>query len=100
AALAQMKDALAKQTTELATAADKEVRDAQAVALSLEELAKRGPALNTPIAQVEAIGPPRKELRYHTPVSKTVTSDELFFECKNGRVTYLDLPGLVRDIED
>src|SRR4051794_14830159 len=38
-ALTQMKDVLAKQTMELAAAADKEIRDAQIVALSLEELA-------------------------------------------------------------
>ncbi len=72
----------------------------ETVRLSLEELNRRGKALKDAIAQVEAIGPPRKVLRYHTPVSKTVTSDELFFECKNGRVTYLDLPGLMRDIEE
>ncbi len=100
AALAQMKDALATQTTELTDAAAKETRTAATVALSLEELAERGRALKTAIANVEAIGPAKKELRYHTPVSKTVTSDELFFECKNGRVTYLDLPGMMRDIEE
>jgi hypothetical protein len=100
AALAQMKNTLAKQTSELAASADQEIRATQTVALSLEELAKRGQALKLAIAQMEAVGRPRKELRYHTPVSKTVTSDELFFECKAGRVTYLDLPGMVRDIED
>ncbi len=100
AALAQMKDSLSKQSMELAAAADKEIRTVQTVALSLEELAKRGRDVKQAIAQLEAVGPPKKELRYHTPVSKTVTSDELFFECKNGRVTYLDLPGLMRDIED
>jgi hypothetical protein len=100
AALGQMKETLAKQTTNVGELTDKEIRAAQSVALSLEELAKRGQALKLAIAQMEAVGPPRKELRYHTPVSKTVTSDELFFECKNGRVSYLDLPGMVRDIED
>lgn len=99
-AFSQLKERLAKETAEIADAADKEVKATETVALSLEELNRRGKALKDAIAQVEAIGPPRKELRYHTPVSKTVTSDELFFECKNGRVTYLDLPGLMRDIEE
>ncbi|MEI7685007.1 MAG: hypothetical protein WCL32_08275 [Planctomycetota bacterium] len=100
AALAQMKEALSRQSVDLADAADKELRNVQTVAFSLEELARRGKALKKAIADVESIPPPKKELRYHTPVSKTVTSDEIFFECKNGRVTYLDLPGMMRDIED
>lgn len=100
AALAQMKDALARQSVELADAADKEIRSVQTVALSLEELARRGKVLKQAIAEVESMPGPKKELRYHTPVSKTVTSDEIFFECKNGRVTYLDLPGMMRDIEE
>jgi hypothetical protein len=100
AALAHMKETLAKQTLDLADTADKENHSARTLALSLEELAKRGQALKVAIAQMEAVGPPKKELRYHTPVSKTVTSDELFFECKHGRVAYLDLPGLMKEIEE
>ena len=35
---------------------------------------------------------PTTVLRYRTPVSKTVTSEELFFECKNGKVTFIVTP--------
>lgn len=100
AALALMKETIAKQSAELADAAARETKSTEAAALSLEELARRSKAVREAIAQVESAPGPRKELRYHTPVSKTVTADEIFFECKAGRVTYLDLPGLMRDIED
>jgi hypothetical protein len=29
-----------------------------------------------------------------------VTTDEIFFECQYGRVSYLDLPGFMKEIED
>lgn len=99
-ALRQMREALARQSTNLKEATKTEADAARSVALSLDELARRGAALRSAIAEIESIPPPRKELRYHTPVSKTVTSDEIFFECKGGRATYLDLPGMIREIED
>lgn len=98
--LAQMKEMLAKQSVALADETARELQESQRWALTLDEISKRGQALKTAISQIEAMAPVKKELRYHTPVSKTVTSDEIFFECRYGRVTYLDLPGMMREIED
>lgn len=39
-----------------------------------------------------------KELRYQAPVSRTVEGDELLFECKAGRVAFIDLPAFQQEI--
>ena len=78
---------------------DREKSDVRAAALSNEELQRRLGQFRQAIEKVEAMPAPTTVLRYRTPVSKTVTSEELFFECKNGKVTFLDLAGFLREIE-
>lgn len=68
-------------------------------ALPLGELETRAKALAEAIGRVEAEPPAVQGLRYRTPVSKAVTSDEVFFECRSGRVAYLDIPGFLKEIE-
>jgi len=48
---------------------------------------------------VEKLPTLNKTLRYHTPVSKPVHTDELMFECRRGRVTYIDLPAFMAEIQ-
>ena len=43
---------------------------------------------------------PGKILRYHTPVSRPVRSDELHFECSNGRISYIDVRAFTDEIND
>src|SRR5205807_2394564 len=61
-----------------------EVRQA---ALSLPEIRGRVQQVN---AEIDALKktppPPRRALRYRTPVSQPLQTEELFFECKGGRV--------------
>src|SRR4051812_20995555 len=42
---------------------------------------------------------PTKVLRYHTPVSRPVGTDEVFFECRMGRVTFIDLAAFRHEME-
>ena len=42
--------------------------------------------------------PAKKLLRYQTPVAQAVQSEELSFECRRGRVTFLDVEGLLREV--
>lgn len=41
--------------------------------------------------------PPRRELRYRTPISATVQSEELMIECRRGRVAVIDTGTLLAE---
>lgn len=71
----------------------------QQVSLSIEQIRRRSKQLLDDIKKIDAMPSLKKELKYHAPVSKLVQSEELFFECKNGRVCYIDLPTLMLDIK-
>lgn len=66
-------------------------------AFSLEDVRKRSRKLLDEIKAVESAPSNKKQLKYHAPVSRAVGSDELFFECRNGRVTYIDLPSFMHE---
>jgi hypothetical protein len=68
--------------------------------LSMAELRKRGEQLAKDIKALEQLPPLSKTLRYRTPVSKPVDSEELLFECRDGRVTFLDVAALLAEIKE
>jgi hypothetical protein len=72
----------------------------ESVTLSLVGLQQRSEQLEKELARLEK--EPRKTnvLRYQTPVSRTVQSEELAFECKGGHVTFIDVNALTREIKD
>jgi hypothetical protein len=65
---------------------------------SLADLRERCRKLTEEIRAVEKLPPARKALRYQTPVSQPVHTDELHFECRRGRVTFVDLAALLDDV--
>jgi hypothetical protein len=69
----------------------------QQVSLSVDQVRQRSKKLLEEIKMIEAAPSNKKQLKYHAPVSQAVRSDELFFECKNGRVTFIDLPSFMQD---
>jgi hypothetical protein len=70
------------------------------VELSLAEIRRRGEELSKDIAALEKQPGVKNVLRYQTPVARTVQSDELHFECKAGRVSFLDVEAFLREIKD
>jgi hypothetical protein len=62
--------------------------------LSLATLEQRRLKLQQEVLAVEKLPPQKKVLRYRTPVSEVVKTDEFFFECKEGRVTFIDIGSL------
>ena len=42
--------------------------------------------------------PPKKTFQYKTPISQPVQAEELLFECQNGRVTFVDVGTMLRDV--
>ncbi len=78
-------------------------QNAQAIrttGLSLEELRQRSQRV---VAEIEALrkAPPSKQtLRYRTPVSHPLQSEELLFECRNGRISFIDYGKFMAEIEN
>jgi hypothetical protein len=87
---------LAERTAVQRSAAEK-TQSAQAVVLSVEEIRARNQKLVDEIKSLQAQPSPKKTVRFRTPVSKPVDAEELMFECRGGRVTYIDMPALVEE---
>jgi hypothetical protein len=68
------------------------------VALTLEEVRQRCQRLTEQIQQLEKLPPVKQTLRYQTPVSRPVKSEELFFECRGGRVTFIDIAAFMTEV--
>jgi hypothetical protein len=71
---------------------------AQTSALSAEALRQRIAQLSAELAALERLPPLTHTLRYRTPVSRPVTTEEVHFECQRGRVTVVDLAALLGDV--
>ena len=69
----------------------------QLASLTVDEVRKRSRQLLDELKKIETAPTDKKQLKYHAPVSRAVRSEELFFECKSGRVTFIDLPSFMQD---
>jgi hypothetical protein len=69
------------------------------VELSVEEIHKRTEELGRELEMLKKQPVAKKVLRYQTPVARSVQSDELHFEIQHGRVAFLDVEALTREIK-
>ena len=67
--------------------------------LELDELRQRSQELTQAMKKLENAPSRKQVLRYQTPVSRAVEGEELFFECKAGRVTFIDLNAFIQEME-
>jgi hypothetical protein len=67
--------------------------------LSIEDVRKASRKLLDEIKAFEKGPRVTKQLKYHAPLSKPVQAEEMFFECKGGRVTYIDLPSFLQEVK-
>jgi hypothetical protein len=98
AALSARRENLEKERTTLERTAAERGRAVQTASLSLEELRERQRRLQEEIEALRKAPAPKQALRYRTPVSQPLQSEELFFECRRGRVTLIDVGALVEEI--
>jgi len=91
---------LDKEKKNVISQLDKKGQQVRLTALTLEEMKKKGEKLREEILAVEKLPTPTKSLYFRTPVSRPVRSDEVFFECRGGKVTYIDLPAFLQEIKD
>lgn len=97
--LDQQRQQLDQQQKDLALAGGDRDRAMRLAALSMEELHRRQRTLLDEIKRLEAQPAPQKELRYRTPVSRSVQADEVFFECRGGRVAFIDVPAFMQEVQ-
>ncbi|MFO0970054.1 MAG: hypothetical protein U0793_31265 [Gemmataceae bacterium] len=68
--------------------------------LSLDRLKERSQEALAQIKKLEKEPIPKKLLRYRTPVSRVVEGEELMFECRAGRVAFIDVAAFMHEIQD
>lgn len=68
--------------------------------ITLGDLKKHQEELLRQIKELDRMPLKNKVLRFRTPVSKPVAADELMFECRGGRVTFIDLPAFLLEVEN
>jgi hypothetical protein len=98
AGLAARQQALQEEGKKLEGASGRTTSEARALTLSVAELQKRSRALVEEIERIRKLPVVKKSLRYRTPVSKPLQTEEVMFECKAGRVTLLDVAALLADV--
>jgi hypothetical protein len=69
--------------------------DTHRPALSLAEISSRSKQITEEIAALKQAPSLKQTLRYRTPVSQALQTEELMFECKAGRVTLIDVSALI-----
>lgn len=96
--LAAKRASLEQQQTQLQQQASDRNKVVKTVLLSVEELQARSNRLLAELKKAKELPKATKKLRYRTPVSAVVQTEEMMFECKNGRVTLLDTAALLEEI--
>jgi hypothetical protein len=87
--------AVTAEQAALEEAARRHAEGERTAALSVQELRARTLKLCEEIDQLRKAPPLKKTLRYRTPVSQPVQSEEWMFECRRGRVTLIDIGTLL-----
>lgn len=96
--LAGRRQGLEEQEANLNQAAANGAKATQTAALSIAEIQDRQKRLLDELQALEKTPAAKKVLRYQTPVSRPVHSDEFMFECRAGRVTFIDIAALQSEI--
>ncbi len=68
----------------------KEAEYLRRAALSSEEIRERSKRAIEEIEALRKAPPSKKSLRYRTPVSHELQTEELLFECRGGRISFID----------
>jgi len=100
--LARLAAQVLEVDTERQNIESKNKQDAQAVrnaALSLEEIRERSKRVVTEIEALRKAPPSKQTLRYRTPVSHPLQTEELLFECHGGRIAFIDCGKFLTEID-
>jgi hypothetical protein len=67
---------------------------------SSKEIRQRMAKLALEMAALRKLPSPKKALHYRVPISRPLQSEELFFECRGGRVTFVDIGALLGQVRE
>jgi hypothetical protein len=73
--------------------------DARGASLSMEELRERSCKLLAEIGELKRAPSTKHTLRYRTPVSHPLQTEELIVECRHGKVSVVDIGRLVEEAQ-
>jgi hypothetical protein len=97
--LAERRAVVAAEGAKIERGSEEAKKAVQATALTGAELRERLRRLAEEVKAVQAQPVAKKVVHYRTPVSKPVEAEELQFECRKGRVTFIDVGALVEEIK-
>jgi hypothetical protein len=97
--LAERRAAVAAEGAKIERGSEEAKKTMRATALTGAELRERLRRLTEEIKAVQSQPAAKKVVHYRTPVSKPVEAEELQFECRKGRVTFIDVGALVDEIK-
>ena len=100
--LARLTSHVAEVDSERKNVEDKERQDTQAARnafLSLQEIRERGKRVVEEIEALRKAPPSKQTLRYRTPVSHVLQWEGMEFECRRGRVAFIDMAGFRQEID-
>jgi hypothetical protein len=90
---------LASEQANLTDAKPRQVEASQRAAFSRAELRDRCRILAEELQALERQPIAKKALHYRTPVSQPVHSEELLFECRQGKVAFIDIGALLAEVK-
>jgi hypothetical protein len=77
-----------------------ELLQSNALTVSSAELRERSSRVVAEIRNLAQAPAAKHTLRYRTPISRPVQSEELLFECRSGRVTFIDIAALLTQVRE
>ncbi len=98
AALDARRQSLDQAFSDLHQTAAQQGKAGQSAVLTLTDIQKRRERIAAEIKALEKLPPLKKVLRYRTPVSQAIHSEEFHFECRQGRVAYVDVNAMLEDV--
>jgi hypothetical protein len=98
AALRQERERLEDRRAALERAAGAQGQDVRTASLSLAEVQERGRKLTAEIDALRRAPPAKQALRYRTPISHPLQTEELLFELRGGRIAFVDIGALIEDV--
>lgn len=66
--------------------------------ITMAKIKTKSEQLNEEIENLKKTKGAKNELKYKTPVSRTLQSEEMIFECKNGRITPVDIGAMLEEV--
>jgi hypothetical protein len=98
ACLREQEEALQKDQSDASKQVKQTTATVQAARLSVADLEKRSAKLLHDLDELGKLPRVTKKLRYNTPVSAPLQTEEVMFECYKGKVTLLDTGALLAEI--